>query len=157
MAVDAMRFPSSISSCLVLLLLLLGTALPRGERDWYRHRHEPRMSRGGRSPRHHSSGDIPVPMECPWFTKALHHCMKPMMSLRQFQLVTREMRTRRFTRGLFSCLTVRAVATPDNIYCTERESVHIFKYCVKHNLSGRSLFVGCEKMRRKASAQLRAP
>ncbi|XP_054923882.2 uncharacterized protein [Dermacentor andersoni] len=138
MAGDVMRFPSTISSCLVLLLLLLGTALARGQRDWDRHHHEPRMSRGRRPPRHPDYEDIPVPMECPWFTNALFQCMKTRMSMRRFQLVTREMRTDRFISGFLSCLTVRSVEAPDKIYCTDKESVHILKSCVKDNLSGQS-------------------
>ncbi|XP_065306711.2 uncharacterized protein [Dermacentor albipictus] len=138
MAADVMRFPSTIPSCLVLLLLLLGTALPRGERDWYRRRPEPRMSRGGRPPRHHGSGVIPVPMECPWLTEALRKCAVTMKDTWRFQHVTREIRTDRFIRGLLICLTVRSVEAPDKIYCTDRESVHIFNSCINETLSGQS-------------------
>ncbi|KAL1483005.1 hypothetical protein MTO96_033413 [Rhipicephalus appendiculatus] len=75
-----------------------------------------------------------VPMECLWFTESMRKCKKTRLSGERFQYMLKQLQNTTYRKDLFNCLTEKSGDVPDNMYCTDKRSVHVVTTCVKVNI-----------------------
>ncbi|XP_075724851.1 uncharacterized protein LOC119179711 isoform X2 [Rhipicephalus microplus] len=83
------------------------------------------------------SGDtpkLPVPMECLWFTESMRKCKKTRLSGERFLYMLKKLQNTTYRKDLLDCLTEKSEDVPDNMYCTDEQSVQVMTTCVRNNI-----------------------